>query len=261
MPVNFDEVAEKYSRVARVQKNAGLRLIELLDIGRRDDVLDAGCGNGALTAVIRDITEGRVVGIDSSARMIEEARKRVRGVEFYVMKVEEMNFENEFDVVFSNSAFQWFDADRALEMFRACLRDGGRVGIQAPARKEYSPTFLKAIDAVRRSEIGEIFRHFRCPWFFLDSEEEYIRLFERHGFEVEHCRIERIVTEHTPEQLFEIFRSGAVAAYLNPDFYGVPIDENHRKKFLEIVREEFEKMAVNGVAELVFYRVFVIARI
>ena len=125
MPVNFDEVAEKYSRVARVQKSAGLRLIELLDIGRRDDVLDAGCGNGALTAVIRDITEGRVVGIDSSARMIEEARKRVRGVEFYVMKVEEMNFENEFDVVFSNSAFQWFDADRALERFRACLRDGG----------------------------------------------------------------------------------------------------------------------------------------
>jgi len=259
--VNFDEVAREYSRVAIVQKNAGIRLIELLRIGEKDDVLDAGCGNGALTAVIREITKGRIVGIDSSRKMIEEAKKRVKGVEFYVMRVEDLEFENEFDIIFSNSSFQWFDADRALERFKACLRDGGKVGVQAPARKDYSPTFLRAVEAVRNSEIGKIFKHFRSPWFFLDSEEEYIKLFERHGFEVEHCRIEKVVTRHTPEELLKIFNSGAVAAYLNPKFYEKAdgVDEAYRRKFLEIVRREFENMAINGLVELVFYRVYILA--
>ncbi len=261
--MNFDEIAKIYSSAGIVQKNAGLKLLQLLDIGREDDVLDAGCGNGVITAVIRKLTDGRVVGVDSSEKMIEEAKKSVKGVEFYVMRVEDMEFRNEFDVIFSNSSFQWFDADRAIEKFKESLRDGGRVGIQAPARKDYSPTFIKALEAVKNSEIGEIFRSFRSPWFFLDTEEEYTRLFEKHGFEVSYCKIEKIRTVHTPEELFKIFRSGAVAAYLNPDFYGrrEEVDSSYRRRFLEIVRREFERMAVNGRVELVFHRVFLIARL
>ncbi len=256
--MNFDEVAGNYERLSKVQNRAGLKLIELLEIGRNDDVIDVGCGNGSLTAVIRRITSGRVVGIDSSRRMIEEARKRVNA-EFYVVKAEEMNFKNEFDVVFCNSAFQWFNADRALEKFRECLRIGGKAGVQAPARKVYCPNFVKAVEKVRNSEIGKIFEKFRSPWFFLESENEYRELFERHGFSVEYCKIEEVVTEHTPEEVFKIFCSGAVAAYLNPDFYACKITEEYKRKFLEIVKSSFYEQAKNGVVKLKFYRVFVIA--
>ncbi len=116
--------------------------------------------------------------------MIEIAKKNASGVEFLVRSAEEMEFEEEFDVIFCNSAFQWFNPYKALEKCFKALREGGRIGIQAPAKENYCPNFIKAVGEVRESEIGEIFAHFRSPWFFLESEEEYVELFESFGFRV-----------------------------------------------------------------------------
>ncbi len=53
--MDFSKVASGYS--GKIQTPA--RLLSLLRIGGKEDVLDLGCGNGRLTAKIRALTRGR----------------------------------------------------------------------------------------------------------------------------------------------------------------------------------------------------------
>ena len=263
--MDFAKIAKEYDGKAVVQASAGQRLLALLDIKEGEDVLDLGCGTGTLTMKIREKTSGRVMGIDAEVEMIEEARKRYgsSGIFFNSIPAEEMTFQEEFDVIFCNSVFQWFrNPEQNIDKCYKAMRKGGRIGVQAPAREVYSPNFIEAIERVRQdTETGEIFKHFREPWFFLETEEEYRELFERTGFQVILCEIEEVVTEHTPEEVFRIFDSGASAGYLNQRYYDVSIDRDYIERFRWIVKETFQRQAgEDGKVSLIFNRLYVVAK-
>ncbi|MEM2047649.1 MAG: hypothetical protein QXZ06_07195, partial [Candidatus Jordarchaeales archaeon] len=120
---------------------------------------------------------------------------------------------------------------------------------------------VEAVERVRKDErTRSIFAHFREPWFFLESEEEYVLFFERHGFKVVFSDMRALTSEHTPDEVFKIFSSGAMAGYLNQDYYDVPLTEDYISAFNEIVKEEFRKQAgSDGKVRLTFNRVFIIA--
>ncbi len=161
-----------------------------------------------------------------------------------------------------NSTFQWFkEPEKAVDNLYRGLTKGGRIGIQAPARETYSPSFIRAIDKVRYDHRTRgTFLRFKNPWFFLEAAEEYKTLFEQAGFRVSFSRIECIKTYHTPEVTYNIFASGAIAGYLNRDYYDVPIDEDYVETFKSIVRDAFVNQASSeGLVELVFYRIYLVA--
>lgn len=156
-----------------------------MKIRDNDDVLDLGCGSGHLTIKIRSLTNGRVVGIDPSEGMIKEAVEKSKGLDivYEIKSAEDMDYKESFDVIFCNSAFQWFkDPEKAIKNCYRALRKDGRIGIQAPAKKIYCPNFLEAIKVVKRdNRTKEVFAHFKEPWFFLETAEEYKSLFEKYG--------------------------------------------------------------------------------
>ncbi len=262
--MNFSDIAGEYERLASLQRSAGERLLSLLRIARDEDVLDLGCGTGGLTRRIRKLTAGRVVGVDPSPAMLERAVEESRGQEItYELKsAEELDFAGCFDVIVCNSAFQWFrEPEKAVgNCFRA-LRRGGRLGMQAPAKRVYCPSFIEAIERVRRDRrTSHTFSRFREPWFFLESAAEYKRLFERAGFKVRLSRIECATTEHTPEEVFKIFSSGAIAGYLNPACYDIELTEEYVSAFRQVVRRSFEEQAdERGLVRLRFHRIFLLA--
>lgn len=80
----------------------------------------------------------------------------------------------------------------------------------------YSPNFIEAVEKVKKDpRTRDIFAHFKEPWFFLETGDEYKSLFEKIGFNVISSKIENIRTKHTSEEVFNIFSSGAIAGYLN----------------------------------------------
>src|SRR5690606_39145472 len=107
------------------------RLYQLLEPGQA--VLDAGCGNGAITAGIleRVIPGGRVVGVDVNPRLIDEANRRYGGdprLTFRAGDIYDLEFRSEFDIVTCARVLQWLSRPRAAldSLIRAAV-SGGRV--------------------------------------------------------------------------------------------------------------------------------------
>jgi len=107
------------------------RLAALLRPGL--SVLDVGCGTGAITRGIAEAVgrEGRVVGVDVNASMIDKARAShgaVPGLAFDVADVYALPFDGAFDIVTAARVLQWLaDPASALRAMTAAARHGGRV--------------------------------------------------------------------------------------------------------------------------------------
>jgi trans-aconitate methyltransferase len=260
---HFDDLAVTYERNAVVQKGAAEVLLQLLQIRPEEDVLDVGCGTGHPTRRLRQMTRGRVEGVDASASMVAEARRGGdEAVRFSLSRAEDLAFDAEFDVIFSNSALQWFrEPERALARMRAALRPGGRMGIQAPATQAYCPAFIEAMARVAaHPDTRDTFGRFRNPWFFLETAAEYAALLERAGLVVKLARLQEQAARQAPEAAMSTFESGAVAGYLGPDCYDVALDDGYARRVRGIVRDALAAQAdEEGMVELVFRRVYLVA--
>jgi len=261
---DFSTISQDYENTALVQKSASDILLELLDIQETDDILDLGCGPGHLTKKIRERTRGKIIGIDSAEGMIRKAKEVYceDGIEFRHCEAGQIDFHEEFDVIFCNSAFQWFKPPgRILKKCFQALKKNGKIGIQAPAKHTYSPNFIKAVEQVHLdSRTKNIFAHFHSPWFFLETSDEYKSLFEASGFIVHHSQIDKVMSFHTPEETYKIFDSGASAGYLNQNYYEVQLTEEYISAFQQIIKEAFKRQAnKEGKVELIFYRIYLVA--
>src|SRR6185369_10626891 len=118
-PAHYDRAG------AFVPKLAG-DLIDLLAPRPAERVLDLGCGTGDLTQGLA-AAGARALGVDASADMIAEARRKHPNLSFEVGDGQELRFDAEFDAVFSNAALHWMPRaqDVAVGVARA-LRPGGR---------------------------------------------------------------------------------------------------------------------------------------
>ncbi|MGD8258431.1 MAG: methyltransferase domain-containing protein [Desulfobacterales bacterium] len=264
MMSNFSEISKKYEKDSVVQKSASEILFDLLEIQPKDDVLDLGCGTGHISRLIRAKTRGKVVGVDPSDGMIEKAKEKFlnQDISFHVCSAEQLHYQKEFDIIFCNSAFQWLvNPARAIKACHNSFKINGKMAIQAPAKDDYCPNFLKAIDDVKNHKATQkIFKSFTNPWFFRNKAREYAELFESAGFKVEKSTIDEVVTHHTAEEVYKIFESGAAAGYLNQDYYSTKLSQEYINAFMDIVRGSFEKQTAEmQQVRLTFYRIYLLA--
>jgi cyclopropane fatty-acyl-phospholipid synthase-like methyltransferase len=110
--------------------------VDLLEIAPDDRVLEFGCGPGlALAEAAARATRGRVVGIDHSSVMIEQARARLRKLgldaraELQLGGVDALAaLPGPFDKVLSVNLIQFVaDKPALFQSFRRLLAPGGRM--------------------------------------------------------------------------------------------------------------------------------------
>ncbi|MEL7409725.1 MAG: methyltransferase domain-containing protein, partial [Cyanobacteria bacterium J06558_2] len=106
--------AQQYINHASFVAEYGLPVLDLLNPQPGERILDLGCGDGALTSRIKS-SGAEIYGVDSSASMIKTAQ--TRGLAAEVMNGEDLQFNNEFDAVFSNAALHWMtNIDHILQL-------------------------------------------------------------------------------------------------------------------------------------------------
>lgn len=114
--------AEKFERFCEsdfgkevLEKESDYIRRELKDCGR---ILDVGCGIGSFERQLQDLN---IVGLDSSAEMLEEARKS-SDKEFVLGDAEKLEFgDGSFDAVFFVTALEF------LSDYRQAIREAWRV--------------------------------------------------------------------------------------------------------------------------------------
>jgi len=169
---------ERYARNARFVADHGAPVLDLLAPIAGERILDLGCGDGALSEKLA-ASGAIVVAVDASAEQIASAR--ARGLDARVASGEKLEFEAEFDAVFSNAALHWMkDAEAVIDGVWRALKPGGRlVGEMGGAGN---------VASVRRALHGALASRGIDPkpidpWFFPD-EAAYRGLLEARGFAV-----------------------------------------------------------------------------
>ncbi len=130
---SFSKAAINYEKSAFLQKEVASRLIERLELMKISpkDVLDAGCGTGFCTRILRKkYSKASITGIDIAEGMIQEANKNQPffGKNIYqVADIEQLPFKsNAFDLVFSNLTVQWAGSlKQTFNELNRVLRPGG----------------------------------------------------------------------------------------------------------------------------------------
>jgi trans-aconitate 2-methyltransferase len=180
------EMEWKYYSVKAPQVDAGRELIQMADIKPWEKVLDIGCGTGTLTASIAEILkQGTVIGIDPSRKRLAQARGQAKGRPNMVllqMRAELMDFDEQFDLAFSNSALQWIkEQEKVLSLVHSALKRGGRIAFQMPT-KHFCPSFYEYVfGSIKRLSLEHFFWGWEPPWF-LPEKEEYDYLLRGAGF-------------------------------------------------------------------------------
>jgi len=170
---NYKWDAKEYQNNSRPQQDWARELIAKLDLKGNERVLDIGCGDGKITAEIAQILkEGSVTGVDSSKEMIDLAIENFPGntyknLSFIMCDAKKLNFDNEFDIVFSNATFHWIKNHKAaLLKIKKSLKKSGKILIQMGGTGNLKD-IIEATDIVKATpKWKDYFLDFKFPWSF-----------------------------------------------------------------------------------------------
>lgn len=181
LPAESDTLAESYSRwrstkLGQITDRLEERLIlELLGDVEGLDVLDVGCGDGALAAALSR-RGGRVTGLDPDPRMLDAARTRAKAesldLNLVPGRAEALPFADEtFDYVVAVTVLCFIpQADKAIAEMARVLRPGGRLVIGELGKWNLWATFRRirgwlgspTWSAARFRTAGELRRLLEC---------------------------------------------------------------------------------------------------
>jgi trans-aconitate methyltransferase len=196
MPLKSTWDPELYEACHSFVWHFGEALMELLDPKPGERILDLGCGPGHLTHKIAE-RGACVVGLDASPEMIGLARQNYPHLKFVLADAAQMQFNGEFDAVFSNAALHWMlDANGVAQAISRALQPGGRFVAEFGGKGNIR-TIEQAVEEIAGHYLSGTLPPSRT---FFPSIGEYSSLLEANGFEVRFARLFDRPTELQGEQ-------------------------------------------------------------
>eukprot|EP00210_Caulerpa_lentillifera_P009048 g8635.t1 len=196
--------ADVYSKEAKSVFEGASHVVDLLQPQPGERILDLGCGSGELTLTLKNAgTE--VVAVDNSLSMVEAAKEKgaydIRNVNGY-----DLEFNNEFDAVFSHMAIHWMHKDprKVVSNVFNALKEGGRF-VAAFCGKGTGESFTSPLLSILK-------RHglMDTPPLYLPPKEEYAALLQLEGLELKHISLlpREIVIPGGPRMVLDFYTLG-----------------------------------------------------
>ncbi|KAB0499940.1 trans-aconitate 2-methyltransferase [Pseudomonas vancouverensis] len=233
-------------------------LLAAVPAGDVRSAIDIGCGPGNSTELLVErFANATVRGLDSSADMIEAARKRLPQVQFDMADIDTWSEPGPFDVIFANAVLQWLpDHATLLPALVSKLAPGGSLAIQMPDNlNEHSHRLMREVAA-------------DGPWAGkltgaaglrteMESASGYYSMLRPHCARVDIWR----TTYHHPlaagaAGVVEWFKGSGLRPFLDP------LDETQRAQYLKqyeaAIVQAYPALA-DGSVLLPFPRLFIVA--
>lgn len=171
----YDKKAQQYDTTFEGKFTVRFRemLCDAVSVSPNDRVLDVACGNGRLLEAFTRKASFRGYGVDISGKMVEEAKKRNPGMQFFTAGCENLPFQSgDVDVMTVCAAFHHFpDVENFAQEASRVIKSGGRLYIA----EIYLPAIL-------RTACNPFLRFSRAGDVKFYSPNEIIGLFETHQF-------------------------------------------------------------------------------
>lgn len=176
----FDSTAKNYDQsfdgkfVRCMYDDVVKRVVDL----KPQTVLDLGCGNGNIIALLQTFLNANYYGLDLSESMIDQAEKRLPNAHFMVGDAEKLPYTTEtFDVIICNASFHHYPhPETVIDEIRRVLKAGGTLILGDPTMPfKLLTTFLNRFLAHSHSGDHHIYH-----------KSEIIALLSQSGFQV--CR-------------------------------------------------------------------------
>ena len=183
MAFEFD--GDKYKKASSHQKEWGAKLISELQFNGNENILDLGCGDGAITAKLVDhVPNGYVVGIDASYGMIETAKKnhKSNNLKFELVDIKTITYQEKFDIIISNATLHWVkDHKKLITNVYSALKSNGIARFNFAADGNCSNFFEVIKKMMKQPKYEKYFKSFIWPWY-MPYLEEYKSLAEQFSF-------------------------------------------------------------------------------
>ena len=231
--------ASDYARNSQGQFGWAMSNIDKLRLQHDDCVLDVGCGDGKITSELaRRVPGGRVIGVDRSDGMIALAKRSVQcaNVAFRTVDAQQLDYTQEFDAVFSNSAIHWMrDQSAVVQGIARALRPGGRIFLSMGGRGTAAIPRRVLDELMRESKWAELLAEAPSPHHF-KGPEEYEPWIAQAGL-----RAHRVELVQKPMRLAEL---AALEGWLRTTWmtYTERIPEEGRAEFIR----EWAKRVADG---------------
>jgi trans-aconitate 2-methyltransferase len=201
-------------------------------------VVDAGCGTGRVTALLLErLPEGRVIALDASKRMLEEASQNLAGhgrkVEFVEADLgKPLPLREKVDAVFSTATFHWVpDHDALFANLAAVMRPGAQLVAQCGGQGN--------LDSVGRAL--EIRGRGWPAWAFDDAESSSAALAAAGFVDVETWLSPEPTTFATRDEMVEFMRTVVLAPYREANA------EGDREALMDGVVDDLGKLELDYV--------------
>jgi len=229
---HFEFNGEKYKKASCHQQEWGTKIIEELGLSGKEYILDLGCGDGRLTVKISELVpNGNVIGIDASQGMINSAKNLEEGnLSFYLKDINEIEFEEKFDLIFSNASLHWVKDHKKL--FRNChraLKDKGMIRFNFAGEGNCLNFYNVVKEVMMMTQFKNNFKQFVWPWY-MPPVDEYKKLVVDSGFkkvEVWGENADKYFTN--AEQMIRWIDQPSIVPFINH------LPEEKRKEFRNIV--------------------------
>lgn len=182
--------AEEYHKSSSQQQKWAIELIAKLELKGNERVLDVGCGDGKITALISShVPHGSVLGVDNSESMVEFAQKNFPQATFPNLSFKRCDaaalpYSNGFDVLVSFSALHWVhDHEAALRGMYSSLKPHGKILLSFGGKGNAEGVEKAARKIISWKKWRGYFKEFIFPWKFY-SADEYENLLKKAGFKI-----------------------------------------------------------------------------
>ena len=238
---NYKWDAREYEKHSQGQQKWARELIEKISLKGTENVLDIGCGDGKVTAEISKIvSKGSIIGVDNSGEMIKLATDRhsaaiYPNLSFQEMDAGNLNFNDRFDLIFSNAVLHWVKDQKAVikGMFKS-LKQGGRVILQMGGKGNAAGIVDVFSELQTEKKWNSYFNEFDFPFYFPETNE-YKALLLDYGFTLNRIELIPKKMEHAGVEALK----GWIRTTWLPYTERVPKEE--RERFIDIVSKEYIK--------------------
>jgi trans-aconitate methyltransferase len=177
--------ASIYHQISNPHITWGRTVLEGLELLGDEIAVDAGCGSGRLTTeLLERLPNGRVIAIDRSANMVEQARQNLEpfGDRVSVIQADVSNLSPEVvgetvDLVFSTATFHWIpDHPRLFRGIYRILKPGGRISAQCGGGPNLDRLLKRARTLMASPDYSTWFGDWPGPWEFAGDSTTAKRL-------------------------------------------------------------------------------------